>query len=241
VILVAAGKRYLDQFVDALHDGGAGVASLGIDPCIIWRAASRVRPHDDPAHPRVLIDVGAAQTRLVIGHGEHLRVIKTIDVGGDHIRTAVARKLGLPLEQVQELRQSAAAGVRKGLAEAARPCTELLAREALACVRYHAHTFRGPAPRRIELLGGEANDPQVRSTLAATLLLPVKPLDVFRCIDASAIPAADRTASLGEWAVALGLALRGFPHAGVVVTPAHPEDAGHRPVRTAAPAAGVKS
>jgi Tfp pilus assembly PilM family ATPase len=179
VILVAAGKKYLDQFVNALHGAGGRVASLDIDPCAVWRAAGRLG--DDPDHPRVLLDVGGAQCRLVIGRDGQIRLIKTIDVGAGTVKSN----------------------------EGARH----LAREVLKCLRHHAATFGGPPAKRIELVGGNAAHAQIRLTLASTLLLPVRPLNVFRGIDISEIPAADRTENLGEWAVALGLAMKGLPGA----------------------------
>jgi Tfp pilus assembly PilM family ATPase len=174
VILVAAGKKYINQFTLALDAAGAHAVSLEIDPCAIWRAARRVPPpadRDTGARPRVLLDAGAAQSRAIIGLGDVIRFVKTIDA------TAKA--------------------------------PEVLAREMLKCLRYHAVTFRGASPQRIELVGGFANDLVVRSTLVSTVLLPAQPANLFADIDISAIPEGDRTPTLGEWAVALGLALKG--------------------------------
>ena len=83
VILVAAGKQYVDQFIRALDRAGAVVASLEIDPTAVWRAAGRVGTLLGNVDPRaILLDIGAAQSRLVIGRGDAIRVIRTIDVGG---------------------------------------------------------------------------------------------------------------------------------------------------------------
>jgi type IV pilus assembly protein PilM len=220
VILVAAGKQYIDDYVRALHVAGAEISSLGIDPCAIWRAAVQVQPSDPAAAelPRVVLDIGAAQSRLVIGRGDVIRVVKTIDIGADHLRNAISRKLGLPIVEAEQLRRRSAApgsdrldGMRKVLSDATRHVTELIAREVLSCMRYHAVTFRGPSPRRVELVGGDAHDAQIRSILSAALMLPAKPVKLFRDIDTSVIPSTDQTASLGEWAVALGLCLKDFP------------------------------
>jgi type IV pilus assembly protein PilM len=217
VILIAAGKQYINDFILSLHRAGAVVGSLGIDPCAIWRAGL-VFDTSAGTEPRVLLDFGAAQSRVVIGQGEQIRVVKTIDVGADQFRTAISRKLGLSVAEVEQLRRRAMGGsndklesIRRVLHDTTRHSIELLAREVQASVRYHATTFRGPEPRRIELVGGEAGDPQIRSALSTLLGLPAEPLDIFRGIDTAAIPPADNTESLGEWAVALGLALRGMP------------------------------
>ena len=225
VILIAAGRRYLDQFVNAIDGAGAHVESLDIDPCALWRVAGRFGDGDGE-HPRVIIDIGAAQSRLLIGCAGQIRVIKTIDVGGDRLREAISRELGLSAAEVDRVRRLAATtrgdiaqGVRRNLADATRIQTERLAREVLASLRHHAATFRGPSAKRIELVGGEAGDAHIRSTLALTLLLPVRPANPFRGIDTAAIPGADRTEHLGEWAVALGLAMKGMPAEAEALSP----------------------
>jgi hypothetical protein len=149
------------------------VVSLDIDACAVWRAAKRVPlpPGGDAvAPPRVLVDLGAAQSRVVIGVGNAIQFVKAIHATAES--------------------------------------SDALAREILQCVRYRAATFHGPPPTRIELVGGWANDAQVRSVLASTLRLAVTPADLFVGVDVSAIPQCD-PASLGEWAIALGLALKG--------------------------------
>jgi type IV pilus assembly protein PilM len=219
VILVAAGKQYVNDLVRTLHAAGARVASLEIEPCAVRRAVGRLGPADGP-EPLMLLDVGASQSRLLICKGEHVRVVKVIDVGADHLRSAVSRKLGLSAAEAEQLRRRTAAGaaagkpadgVRQVLHDATRHAVETLARGVLVCLRYHAVTVRGPAPRRLGLVGGGAEDAQVRSILATTLSIPAEPLDLFPGIDTAAIAAADRTSALGEWAVALGLALKGVP------------------------------
>jgi type IV pilus assembly protein PilM len=221
VILVAAGKRYVDEFVWAIHRAGGRASSLEIEPSAVRRAAARVgEAAGDGAPPRLLLDVGAAQSRVVIFAGEQVRVLDAIDVGADHLRTAVSRKLGLPAAEAEQLRRRAAAQAAGGqpsgavsevVFDATRHAAETIARGVVECVRYHATTFRGPAPARLELVGGAGDDPQLRSILSDALALPAAPLDLFTGIDARAIAPADRTPSLGGWAVALGLALKGAP------------------------------
>ena len=216
VTLVAAGKKYVDNFVRTIDRAGGRIASLEVEPSAIRRAAARVGGSAGDAPPRLLLDIGASQSRLLICQGSCARVFKAIDVGAEHLRTAVSRKLGLPPAEAEQLRRRAAGangkppdGVRQGVFDASRHAVETIAREALACVRYHAVTFRGPAPHRVELVGGVADDAQVCAVLAETLAMPAGPLDLFHGIDVGNIGSADRTSSLGEWAVVLGLALKG--------------------------------
>jgi Tfp pilus assembly PilM family ATPase len=210
IVLIAAGKQYLNQFVIALHDAGARLVSLDIDPCAAWRAVSTFQP--DNEHARVLLDIGESQTRLTIGVGSQIRNVKTIPVAGEQLRSAIGRALGLSAVEVDQLRQRAATmgeGARKTLADSTRHVTELLAREVLSTVRYHASTFGGPNVKRIDLVGGEAGCAQIRSSLAAKLLLPVRPVNLFHGIDITALPTTSASPHLGEWAVVLGLGLKG--------------------------------
>jgi hypothetical protein len=204
VILIAAGKKYVNEFTLALDAAGAEVVSLDVDPCALWRAAGRAPPPpadgNGVGHPRVILDAGAAQSRVIIGLGDVMRFVRTIDVTA---RTP-----------------------------------DVLAREVLKCVRYHAVTFRGVSPKRVELVGGFANDPELRSTLALTLLLPAKPARLFAEVDVTAIPEADRTPSLGEWAVALGLALKGTTIEPTLSVPPGPEAQAQPPAQRQ-PGAGV--
>ena len=223
VILVAAGKKYIDDFVRALHRAGGRLASLEVEPCALHRSAQRVAAAaaggataPDDGASRMLLDIGAVQTRVVIWKGDCVRLVMLVDFGGDHLRAAVSRKLGVPPAEAEQLRRRAnsakpADGVRQVIHDATRHAIESLAREVQASVRYHATTFGDTAPRRIDLLGGAADDPQVRSILSAMLSIPAEPLTLFPGIDAAAIPSADCTPSMGEWAVALGLALKGVP------------------------------
>ena len=73
--------------------------------------------------PRVLLDVGAAQSRLVIGRGDVVRVVKTIDVGADHVRTAISRKMGFSIDEAEQMRRRSEKheGVRKVLGNFLRP------------------------------------------------------------------------------------------------------------------------
>lgn len=219
VILVAAGKKYLDPFVRTLHRAGARIESLEVEPTALRRAAARVGggASGDATPPQLLLDVGAAESRVMIRHGGHVREFETIHMGADHFRTAVSRKLGLPPAEAEQLRRRAAAqaaagepanGIQQGIYEATRHAVETIAREVLAALRHHAATFRGPAPVRVDLIGGEAGNAQFRSSLSAALPMPVQPVDLFEGIDASAIAPSDRTQTMGEWAVALGLALK---------------------------------
>ena len=224
VILVAAGKKYVDAFVRTLHRAGGRVASLEVEPSAVCRAAARPGGpggEDEASPPQLLLDVGAAQSRLVIRAGVCVRVFKVIDAGAGAEDTAQGKEGG--------------DGVRQAPQDATRLAVDTIAREVLASLRYHAVTFGGVAPGRVHLLGGGAGDLGIQFGLAEALAMPAGPFELFAGIDTSAIaatvPAASaHTASLGEWAVALGLALKGAcpPR---VAAPVRPDTAPRLPAR----------
>ena len=121
-------------------------------------------------------------------------------------------------------RGAAAAGrerdpVRQAVHDAIRAAAEELAAEVVLCMRYYSVSFRGRPPARLFVTGGEARFAQVRNTLRSALGFPAEVPPLFAGIDTAAMAAAGLSPAdfigpaAGEWALALGLALRGLPAA----------------------------
>ena len=91
--------------------------------------------------------------------------------------------------------------------DATRSTTEALAREISLCMRYYSVTFRGHRPGKLRLVGGESADPQIQSTLAAALPIPVEASSPLYSVETGRMKPSDRRGHLGEWATALGLGL----------------------------------
>jgi type IV pilus assembly protein PilM len=177
------------------------------------------------------VDIGARRSQVIIGRGHEISFIKPVDLGGQHLHDAVARKLGVTVEEAGALRsrliqaaenvaadaQSATNGatsaptrdpVRQAVFDATRSIIEELAREISLCLRYYSVTFRGQRPNRVRLTGGEANDTQLQSILSASLPVPVDVMRPLHSADTSRMNPADRHGLLCEWTTAFGLGLK---------------------------------
>ena len=165
------------------------------------------------------LEIGGTCSRVLIGSGANISFVKSVPVGSEHLNQGVARKLGITLSEAAQLRQRLAASVaglpeerndpvRLAVYDAARGPLEELSCAVVGCLRYHAVAFRGPRPTRLALFGADSADPQVRSVLQSAISIPVDSADPLAGLDLSAMKPADRAIPRGQWAGAVGLALK---------------------------------
>jgi Tfp pilus assembly PilM family ATPase len=234
LIVLASPAAAVEAFLAELDGAGVAVTSLDCQPNALFRSIERFgRRGDDALEAQMIVDIGTRQTQVIIGRGRTLNFCKTIDVGGLHLLEAVAAKLGITLADAKSLRQrlleesreavgepaGAAAAVaaapiprrgrvRQAVADATRRLAEELGRELSMCLRYHAVAFRGRPPRRVRIVGGDADDPQLMAAFASVLTLPVEPAQPLASLDTARMRPADRAGSASQWALAAGLAMR---------------------------------
>ena len=222
VILMAARNDDVNALVEHLHPCGAVLESLDVEPCALYRSVERfIRRREDEGDVNVLVDVGVRRSTVVIGRGHDISFVKPIDIGGLHFHEAVARKLGITVEEAEALRRRlveageptdvAAARrdpVRQAVFDATRAPMEELGREISLCLRYYSVTFRGQRPTKLRLMGGEACDPQLQNLLNSALVIPVEVARPLYSVNTSRMKPADRRGTTCEWALALGLSLR---------------------------------
>lgn len=219
VIVLAARNEEVDAYVEQLHACGLVIESLDIDACALYRTVDRfVRRKEDEQTVHVLVDVGLRRSQMVIGRGHDINFVKPIDVGAIQMHQAVARKLGISLEEARALRRrlvevgetpdKANDPVRKAVYDATRGVVEELAREISMCLRYYSVTFRGHRPSKLRVHGGEACDPQILAQLNSGLPIPAEAARPLLSVDISRMKPSDRRGTMSEWSTALGLALR---------------------------------
>ena len=235
VIVLAADRAAIDAHLETLHRHGVTVASLDPEPAALYRAAERfIRRRQDESAVHVLVDVGVRRTQVVIGRGRDVAFVRAIDLGGRHFDAAVSKKLGISAAEAADLRRRLSDGadvadaagrrshtdrdpVKRAVLDATRAAMEELARELSMCLRYFSVTFRGQRPTKVALVGGEGGNDWLRSILAANLSIPVESGRPLANVALDRMKQTDRRGPLGEWSVALGLALKraAGPFAGV--------------------------
>jgi type IV pilus assembly protein PilM len=213
----------VSDFLEQLHRCGVVVSSLDFEPAALYRSVERfIRRKADEQEVNVLVDVGTRGTQVVIGRGREISFYKPIELGGQQLQEAVARKLGISQEETRALRRRLIDSgdavvdvnaprrdpVRQAVYDATRSTIEEIAREISLCLRYYSVTFRGQRPAELRLTGGEACDPNVTAMLRAALPVPVEAARPLFSVDTTRMKASDHRGNLSEWAVALGLGLK---------------------------------
>jgi len=211
VIVFACQKAVLHQSLQVCLQAKLNPIALDVEPAALVRSyAGQFRREDDRQGRALVVHIGYSRTAAMIAQGDDLLFVKYIEVGGQHLDTAIATYLKMDLPEAVALRRHSGdrradmqdPEIARSLTQAARPVLERLAAELAMCVRYHSVTFRGQPIVRLVLGGGEATA-QLLETLGKQLELPCELSDPFRTF-----PTVPNLGRKGQWDVAAGLAMR---------------------------------
>lgn len=225
IIVFGVSEDVIAKRLSLLESLKLEVTAIDITPCGVARSFVRfLRRYDDLTAVNVFLEVGWSGTTVVITRGTEIAFVKQIEVGGQHMTTAVSEALGISMQEAGRLRLriirqmggrrgEESAPVREELrdtvADAVRPSAERMCREIQLCLRYFAVTFRGQRPESITFVGGDAHEPMLMAILGESVDIPCTighPLRGVRRADLIGGP--DRRTFQPAWAVATGLALR---------------------------------
>jgi type IV pilus assembly protein PilM len=186
------------------------------------------------------VDVGSCFTTVVFGREGEFSFIKQIPIGGQKFTQEIAAKLGLSISEAEMLReafrvdkglsspksdsterksadntQRSDAQTRQVMIDAVSAVAEDLAREISLCLRYYTVTFRGKRVERAAFAGGGAYEDILLNVLRRQLAVEIEVAQPLRGFDLSNERASvnfdgDRRGLLCEWAVAVGLSLKGW-------------------------------
>jgi len=146
---------------------------------------------------------------------EKLRAEKTASVGGGASRRACGEGAtglgsGGELEQESEGSETLDASTRQVMVDAVSAVAEKLAREISLCFRYYTVTFRGRRVERAVFSGGGAYEKILLNVLKRQLAVEIEVAEPLRGFDMMNLDfGSDRRGLLCEWAVAVGLSLKG--------------------------------
>ncbi len=198
------------------------------------------RRQEDREHTVVFVDVGSQFTTVVFGRGGEISFVKQIPIGGERFSREVAEKLGINVGEAERLREklgkegSAAAqnsslteqtggegqgrldgSTRQVIVDAISSAAEELAKELSLCIRYFTVTFRGKRVERAVFSGGEAYENILLNILRRQLTVDIEVGQPLKGFDLSSEGQSinlesDRRGLLCEWAVAVGLGLKGL-------------------------------
>ena len=237
IILFATDSEAINKHIEMLDEIGLKPSAIDTVPCALFRGFERsLKRQEDKERTVVFIDVGSRFTTVVFGRGCEISFVKQIPIGGEKFNRQIATKLGISTVEAQRLRdtllkersvnsrkESVSAGqdlngqssldvsTRQVMVDTIGAVAEELAREISLCFRYYTVTFRGKRVERAIIAGGGAYENILLTVLKRQLTVEIEMAQPFRGIDMVNINFdSDRRGLLCEWAVALGIGLKGL-------------------------------
>jgi type IV pilus assembly protein PilM len=240
LILFAADNETVKSHIEMLEEGGLRPVGIDTVPCALFRSFERsLRRQEDRESSHVFADVGSRFTTVVFGRGKEISLVKQIAIGGEDFSQETAARLGVGVNEAEMLRgklrteriAKAGAGsparahsqvpannkqeldesTRQVVVDAIGEVAEKLAREISLCFRYYTVAFRGNRVERAVFTGGEAYEGILLNILRQELAVEIEvaqPLKGFDMVNVDLD--SDRRGLLCEWAVAVGLSLKGW-------------------------------
>jgi len=199
-----------------------------------------LRRQEDRERTLVFVDVGSRFTTVVFGRDGKISFVKEIQIGEESLNQQVAAKLGVSLSEAEMLRetlrmekalsvpkpgsvaeppvgseQKIDTSTRQVMVDAVTAVVQDLAREISLCLRYYTVTFRGKRVERAVVAGAGAYEDILLGILQRQLMIEVELAQPLRGFDLSSERPnlkfdGDRRGFFCEWAVVVGLSLRGW-------------------------------
>lgn len=237
LILFATDNETIKAHIGMLEQAQLKPAAVDTVPCALFRSFERsLRRQQDRELTVVFVDVGSRFTTVVFSHEGDIRFVKQVRVGGEKFNRDIAARLGVDINQAEMLRrrlrmergysapkpdaadQMSATGeqqldsaTRQVIVDAISAVADELAREISRCLRYYTVTFRGRRADRAVFAGGEAYENILLDVLRRQLDIEIEVAQPLKNFDL--MPArfdGRRRDLLCEWAVAVGLSLKGW-------------------------------
>lgn len=199
-----------------------------------------LRRQEDREQTFVFVDVGSRFTTVVFGRGGEVSFIKQIPIGGEKFNQEIAAKLDISISEAEMLRealrienspltmrpdspeqalggngQKIDASTKQLMIDTVSEVVEKLAREISLCLRYYTVTFRGKSVKRAFLTGGGAYENTLLDVLRRQIAVEIEVAQPLKGFDLSSERTnlnfnSDRRGQLCEWAIAVGLSLKGW-------------------------------
>jgi type IV pilus assembly protein PilM len=220
VILFATEDESLRKHIALLEQATLEPVAIDTVPCAMFRSfQTALRRMDDRSIVNILVDVGSLFTTVVVGRYSEVSFVKQIPIAGSRFNHEIADKLGIGLDEAAMLRnkvrdnrnsQNVDSDSLRMVSEAMNGAIEELAREISLCFRYCAVTFRGKRPGRVIFTGGNAHEQALLDALKRHMTIEVEVAKPLGSFDTSDVNLADESGLHCEWAVAVGLSLKGL-------------------------------
>ncbi|MBL7214461.1 MAG: pilus assembly protein PilM [Phycisphaerae bacterium] len=220
VIFFGINREQLADHIRLLEEANLTPVSMDTVPCALFRSfQATLRRREDREVVSVFVDLGTKYTMVIIGKGQEITFVKQIPIAGDQLNQQVASRLGIEIDEAVQLRirlrdpqaSQIDAETARAVIDAMTNSIEDLAHEISLCFKYYAVTFRGQRPAEAVFAGGEAYEAALMDALRRHLGVNIRIAEPLRGYDLSkANFNRRRNPQMCEWAIAVGLALKGM-------------------------------
>ena len=214
LLLVAAKKEEIAEYIDVVNQAGLRAAVMDID-AFAMQNAWELNYGRDIKGTVALVDIGASLTRLNIVKDGVTMFIRDIGSGGKVLTTEIQKELGITFEEAESYKVGASHPASADVVpievnDLLERSSDALAAEIQRSVDFYLATVEGQTLAGIFLAGGAASSHYIRNAIARRIGVSVTVLDVFRHvqIDTSKFDEAKLRAFGPQAAIAIGLGLR---------------------------------
>ena len=222
VVFFGINRDQLADHISLLEEANLIPVSIDTVPCALFRSfQATLRRREDHDVVSVFVDLGSRYTTVIIGKGQEIAFVKQIPIAGDQLNEHVASSLGISIEEAIQLRirlrdpkaSQIDSETSRAVIDAMTNSIEDMAHEISLCFKYYAVTFRGKRPAEAVFAGGEAYEAALMDALRRHLGVEIRIAEPLRGYDLSnANFNRRRNPQMCEWAIAVGLALKGMEH-----------------------------
>lgn len=186
VILVAAKKDFVDEYISVLKESGLNPVVMDIDCFAIENIYCSI--YDDENFKVVaLVDLGASGSQVNILKDSVSVFTRDIQFGGDSYNEELQKRFGLNSQDAENLKiGQPLANVDPALVKVAiQETTDSLVQEVRRSLDFFSATFADERIQKTYITGGVALTDNILDSLSAGLDMPVEVLDPFSRMDVS--------------------------------------------------------
>ena len=214
VLLVAAKKDLIDDYMGVINDAGLNMAVMDVDAFALGNMYE-VNYQPTGSQAVALVDIGASVININVMNGTVPVFTRDITSGGNQYTEEVQKTLNVSFEEAEKIKvgddsESSKDVVPQEVEEAMREVSEQLLGEIQRSLDFYRATTSNAPIEKVMLCGGASQVPGLERLFEDRVELPFELVDPFHRIDlSSSISNPEQVRELGPaLGVAIGLGLR---------------------------------
>ncbi len=210
VVLVAAKKDLIDDYLNVISDAGLNMAIMDVDAFALGNMYE-LNYDPSPESAVALVDIGASVININVMNGAVPVFTRDITSGGNQYTEEIQKALSITFEEAERIKIGGTAGevstdvVPQEVEDAMREVSETLLGEVQRSLDFYRATSSSTPIDKVVLCGGSAQVPGLTRLLEERIEIPFEVADPFIKVNASSANVDEE--SLRELSPALSVAM----------------------------------